>query len=256
MNHLFMQMNGDEKPNGFGKPKVDTVGELHSASADSQLAAETKLMQLGNCIDGIGTRNLLQLQSDETNGSYRKMKQEDILPPVGEIASTIFSNFNQASNASCQTAKPEIHRTVTAAKDLYESLAQTNLSMSLGSSLGNPNLFPGGVVDERVPSKASSPLQQGPRSRHLLPKPPKSALSMDANAGMVSQIRVARPPAEGRGRNQLLPRYWPRITDQELQQISGEYPSFYCFKIQYHIYFLFLLYHVFFAYAFTFFKFF
>lgn len=38
-------------------------------------------------------------------------------------------------------------------------------------------------------------------------------------------IRVARPPGEGRGRNQLLPRYWPRITDQELQQItSGEYP--------------------------------
>ncbi|KAG6769645.1 hypothetical protein POTOM_025301 [Populus tomentosa] len=215
-------MNGDEKPNGFGKSKVDNVGELHSASADSQLAAETKLMQLGNCIDGIGTRNLLQLQSDETNGSCRKMKQEDILPPVGEIASTIFSNFNQASNASCQTAKPEIHRTVTAAKDLYESLAQTNLSMSLGSSLGNPNPFPGGVVDERVSSKASSPLQQGPRSRHLLPKPPKSALSMDANAGMVSQIRVARPPAEGRGRNQLLPRYWPRITDQELQQISGD----------------------------------
>ncbi|KAB5552244.1 hypothetical protein DKX38_009555 [Salix brachista] len=214
-------MNVDKTPNGFGKPKVDNNGELQSASANGHLAAETKLMQLGNCIDGIGTRNLLQLQIDETNGSYRKMKQEDILPPVGEIASTIFSNFNQASNASCQTAKPEIHRTVTAAKDLYESLAQTNLSMSLGS-LGNPNPFPGGVVDERVLSKASSPLQQGPRSRHLLPKPPKLALSMDVNAGMVSQIRVARPPAEGRGRNQLLPRYWPRITDQELQQISGD----------------------------------
>ena len=38
-------------------------------------------------------------------------------------------------------------------------------------------------------------------------------------------LRVARPPGEGRGRNQLLPRYWPRITDQELKQInSGEYP--------------------------------
>jgi hypothetical protein len=153
------------------------------------------------------------------------MKQEDIIPPVGEIASTSFLNFNHISNASSQTAKPEIHKT-TAAKDLYESLAQTNLSISLGSSLGNPNPFPGGVVDERVLAKASSPLQQGPRSRHLLPKPPKPALVLDANAGMVSQIRVARPPAEGRGRNQLLPRYWPRITDQELQQISGEYPSF------------------------------
>ncbi|XP_011002600.1 PREDICTED: B3 domain-containing transcription repressor VAL2-like [Populus euphratica] len=214
-------VNGDEKTNGCGISKVDDAGELQSASADNQLTTETKLMQLGNCIDRIATRNLLQLQSSETDGSYRKMKQEDILPPVGEFASTSFSNFNQVSNASSQTAKPEIHRT-TAAKDLYESLAQTNLSISLGSSLGNPNPFPGGVVDERVLAKASSPLQQGPRSRHLLPKPPKPALVMDANAGMVSQIRVARPPAEGRGRNQLLPRYWPRITDQELQQISGD----------------------------------
>jgi hypothetical protein len=43
-------------------------------------------------------------------------------------------------------------------------------------------------------------------------------------------LRVARPPAEGRGRNQLLPRYWPRITDQELQQISGEYPLIFFFN--------------------------
>ncbi|KAG5248344.1 B3 domain-containing transcription repressor VAL [Salix suchowensis] len=204
-------VNGDEKPNGFGTSKIDDVGELQSASADNQLATETKLMHLGNCIDRIATRNLLQLQSGVANGSYRKMKQEDILPPVGEIASTSFCNFNHVSNASPQTAKPEIHRT-TAAKDLYESLAQTNLSISLGSSLGNLNPFPGGIL--------STPT--GPRSRHLLPKPPKPALVMDANAGMVSQIRVARPPAEGRGRNQLLPRYWPRITDQELQQISGD----------------------------------
>ncbi|KAF9684858.1 hypothetical protein SADUNF_Sadunf04G0162200 [Salix dunnii] len=214
-------VNGDEKPNGFGMSKIDDVGELQSASADNQLTTETKLMQLGNCIDRIATRNLLQLQSSAANGSYRKMKQEDILPPAGEIASTSFCNFNHISNVSSQTAKPEIHRT-TAAKDLYESLAQTNLSISLGSSLGNPNPFPGVVVDEKVLAKASPPLQPGPRSRHLLPKPPKPALIMDANAGMVSQIRVARPPAEGRGRNQLLPRYWPRITDQELQQISGD----------------------------------
>lgn len=30
------------------------------------------------------------------------------------------------------------------------------------------------------------------------------------------------------GRNQLLPRYWPKITDKELQQMSGEYPNFLC----------------------------
>lgn len=39
-----------------------------------------------------------------------------------------------------------------------------------------------------------------------------------------TQARNGRPRVDARGRNQLLPRYWPRITDQELQQISGEYP--------------------------------
>lgn len=39
-----------------------------------------------------------------------------------------------------------------------------------------------------------------------------------------TQIRNARPRADARGRSPLLPRYWPRFTDQELQQMSGEYP--------------------------------
>lgn len=43
-----------------------------------------------------------------------------------------------------------------------------------------------------------------------------------------TQMRNGRPRVDARGRNQLLSRYWPRITDQELQQISGEYPIFSC----------------------------
>ncbi|XP_044460534.1 B3 domain-containing protein Os07g0563300-like isoform X2 [Mangifera indica] len=37
-----------------------------------------------------------------------------------------------------------------------------------------------------------------------------------------TQIRHGRPRVDARGRNQLLPRYWPRFTDQDLQQISGD----------------------------------
>ncbi|XP_062013269.1 B3 domain-containing protein Os07g0563300-like isoform X1 [Rosa rugosa] len=37
-----------------------------------------------------------------------------------------------------------------------------------------------------------------------------------------TQIRNARPRADARGRSPLLPRYWPRFTDQELQQMSGD----------------------------------
>ncbi|XP_012091052.1 B3 domain-containing transcription repressor VAL2 isoform X2 [Jatropha curcas] len=213
---------GNEKSSGFGMSKIDDTGE--SQSADNQLDGDRKLLQLGNTIEVIGSRHLLQLQNDEASGLFRQMKQEDNLTPMGEIGSTSLSNFNQASNGLSQTTKPEIRKTNIATKELYESLAQTNLSITLGSPLVNSNPYPGVVIDERAQSKASSPLQHGSRSRHLLPKPPKSVLTtgLEANTGMVSQIRVARPPAEGRGRNQLLPRYWPRITDQELQQISAD----------------------------------
>ncbi|KAJ0088715.1 hypothetical protein Patl1_31545 [Pistacia atlantica] len=190
----------DEKPNGFGTLKADNAGDLQSMSVDNHVGGSVekmKLMQLGSTSNGVGLRHLLQFQSDDPDESFGKMKLEE-------------------------SAKPDISKANMGAKDIYESLAQTNLSITLGSSGGNLNPFPG-VVDEKEHNKSSSVIQQGTRARHLLPKPPKLALSTgsEANVG-ISQIRVARPPAEGRGRSQLLPRYWPRITDQELQQISGD----------------------------------
>ncbi|CAA7394673.1 unnamed protein product [Spirodela intermedia] len=45
---------------------------------------------------------------------------------------------------------------------------------------------------------------------------------VDSSGEAQTQVRNVRSRVEGRCRNQLLPRYWPRITDQELQQISGD----------------------------------
>lgn len=38
------------------------------------------------------------------------------------------------------------------------------------------------------------------------------------------QIRNGRPRVDGRGKSQLLSRYWPRFTDQDLQKLSLGYP--------------------------------
>lgn len=205
--NLFMQVAGNDKPNGFGTLKTDNASDLQSTSVDNQLGGSIKLMQLGNSSEGAGLRHLLQFRNDDPDGSFGKTKLEE-------------------------AAKPDVSKADIGAKGVYESLAHTNLSISLGSPGVNLSSFPSAVVDEKEHSKTSPFIQQGNRSRHLLPKPPKLALATgsEANAGM-SQVRVARPPAEGRGRNQLLPRYWPRITDQELQQISGEYPFTVLFKI-------------------------
>lgn len=122
-----------------------------------------------------------------------------------------------------------------------ESLTKACLSMSLGiSNSGSKfettlnierNIMlppPSAIAEGSDLSKKLYPFQQVERGRHFLHKPPKTGpglgVACDNTAKDVVPLRVARPPIEGRGRNQLLPRYWPRITDQELQQISGEYP--------------------------------
>ncbi|CAN1277212.1 B3 domain-containing transcription repressor VAL2 [Linum perenne] len=213
------KVGANRKSNGFTRSRIDDSSEMQSISVDNGMDGDGSLLQLGNSTDSIGARQLLQLHGDDAKSSFSQMKQEARLSHIGEIGGTSFSHFNQASNTFSQATKPEINRAIMGAKDLYDSLAQTNLTIALGSSLGSPTPF-GPPVDERAQSK--TPPLQGSRSRHLLPKPPKSNLvtGLEPNNVMVSPIRVARPPAEGRGRNQLLPRYWPRITDQELQQIS------------------------------------
>ncbi|XP_048132410.1 B3 domain-containing protein Os07g0563300-like [Rhodamnia argentea] len=64
---------------------------------------------------------------------------------------------------------------------------------------------------------------------HFRPAPPPTlakhiygSMLNDTNSSVESHTRNGRPRGDARGRNQLLPRYWPRITDQELQQISGD----------------------------------
>lgn len=215
----LIHMDEDERPNGYGALKADDVAELQSTSIENQLSCgdfeKMKILQLNNNAENIRLRNLLQLQTDDPSTSLGHMKQAKVLQQ-GEPGTSCFSNFNQASHGLTYAAKPDISKATG-----YESLVHTNLSISLGTPLGNQNNFLNSVVEDKI--KVSSIWPQPPKSRHLLPKPPKSALAtgLEANAGMVSQIRVARPPADGRGRKELLPRYWPRITDQELQQLSG-----------------------------------
>lgn len=79
-----------------------------------------------------------------------------------------------------------------------------------------------GDMQDELPSGLGS-FRSGPGQ--IVPRPAATRVETSpADAG--SGFRAARLPAEGRGRTQLLPRYWPRITDKELQQISGsgEYP--------------------------------
>ncbi|XP_047341367.1 B3 domain-containing protein Os07g0679700-like [Impatiens glandulifera] len=162
---------------------------------------------------GISLKELLPYCNKDTRDDGQ-VKEEVLLPPT---------------SMSLSVGSSRIAKVNFGIKEIYESLAHTSLTIALASPSTNPNPNPNpssfhGLVEERVAEKTSSSLQQVPKSRHIFPRLPKSILSaeLEANAGMAQPIRVARPPAEGRVKNQLLPRYWPRITDQELQEISGD----------------------------------
>ncbi|XWS19528.1 hypothetical protein CRYUN_Cryun31cG0023700 [Craigia yunnanensis] len=71
--------------------------------------------------------------------------------------------------------------------------------------------------------------QIGVSGTHLQPNPQlplakqfPSSLHNGLDSSGETQIRNGRPRSDGRGKNQLFPRYWPRFTDLDLQQISGD----------------------------------
>lgn len=223
----FSQTSNDDMPKGISMSTMNGDGEMQLTSVENQVDTgngEIDCKRLEKSEERIAMKDLLLTHNDVANGE--RTKEEEVLPCQGEVGNTSSSNFNQASDGSSESAKVDMYRANMGIKDMYGSLAQTNLTIALASPSGVPNPFTGAVVEERDLGKTVSSFHQISRSRHLLPKPPKSVLAtgLETNSGMGSQIRVARPPAEGRVKNQLLPRYWPRITDQELQLISGEYP--------------------------------
>lgn len=169
--------------------------------------------RMNNTEEHADFKNVLSRHEDEAVGE--QIKGEETFTPLGESGTMTSSNLNVGSSEGGTYKAVNI-------KDVYESLSltQTNLAIAALASSRNGNPYPGAAVEDL--SKVFSSFQQVSRSRHLLPRPPKSIELGDTNVGLVPQIRVARPPAEGRVKNQLLPRYWPRITDQELRQISGD----------------------------------
>ncbi|KAF6143055.1 hypothetical protein GIB67_041123 [Kingdonia uniflora] len=190
----------DEKRDGYAAPTTENVEELQSTSMGDKVDGDgvdmRKLIQLGN-IDGSE-----QSRRDLSN-SLGKIKREQVMQTV-DVGSANFPNFNLIG--SSQFTKLHNSKETGVAKNIYDSLGPTSLSINLAA--------PSGILP-----------QQGHRSRNILPKPPKASPGTGSESLKVPlpQIRIGRPPVDGRGRSQLLPRYWPRTTEQELQQISGDY---------------------------------
>ncbi|XP_073005433.1 B3 domain-containing protein Os07g0563300-like [Typha latifolia] len=106
----------------------------------------------------------------------------------------------------------------SAASSLPSSILDEDSSSSIGLATAFSSLD--GAKDSiRI---ASTQMQR----QGALPSISKQIYSHNAaDSEMQAQVSNGRPRLDAQTRAQLLPRYWPRITNQELQQISGDSKS-------------------------------
>ncbi|KAM1602139.1 hypothetical protein ACFX1Z_028884 [Malus domestica] len=217
-------IQNDDVLNGFGGLKISNSGDQQSTvpqnGALSDTANEGKLLQLCQVMEANESNLSSQSQRGDINVSPVQSKQEEVTYPKGEVGPG-FSSITRPSIGSLTFAKPDNGRIMIEVKDMNNPSSEPSLSMTLGGPSATPNFaqpFTGGILEGRDKSKMPSSFQQGQKIRPILPRPLRPP-------SPVHHVRVARPPSEGRGKSQLLPRYWPRITDQELQKLAGDLNS-------------------------------
>ncbi|XVF68418.1 hypothetical protein PTKIN_Ptkin11bG0001500 [Pterospermum kingtungense] len=224
------QIHGDEIPKGFSALPINNAGSnIIEGKAVGDHVDERTRAQLCKIMEATECNLLPQSQRDDENASLGQHRGEEVMFSNGDVG-TGFPNAMQTFVRPPNFGKTDNARPALGIRDFNESLSQPSLSMTLGGSSGNTNFvlpFSSGLADGKEHSKTTSAFQQGQRSRPIFPKPPKNGLATisEPTKSMLPQARIARPPVEGRGKNHLLPRYWPRITDQELQKLSGDLKS-------------------------------
>ncbi|KAJ4977240.1 hypothetical protein NE237_002346 [Protea cynaroides] len=87
--------------------------------------------------------------------------------------------------------------------------------VGFGLSYASPN-------ETNGPTKVPAPHSQRQTPPSATTKPFLAGPHNGVESSAETQVRNGRSRGDTKGRHQLLPRYWPRITDQELQQISGD----------------------------------
>ncbi|KAH6555173.1 hypothetical protein KP509_1Z276200 [Ceratopteris richardii] len=133
----------------------------------------------------------------------------------GLYCTGVETNVKDMTSPSCASS------TVLSGMHSYEGIIK---EYGAFSSLKNPGIPKSHVTGMTIPG--SSHIQKPWNSQ----RPQNHEIkSLEKEASSQPTVRIARPPSEGRGKNQLLPRYWPRVTDQELQLLTAkEYPFTLC----------------------------
>ncbi|KAJ0792312.1 putative transcription factor & chromatin remodeling CW-Zn-B3/VAL family [Helianthus annuus] len=185
---------------GLKRPPINEIPNGFSRFAGSWLPSifTNRTNNITPLTDGLEKHQFTSLNSSKDIGSSFKSSS-----PL----STIFSNQLPLST------EPNNNKPNSGSNSLFEPPAQLSLGFSI---LPTSN----GVAEENIPS-----FKKEQKSHQVVPKQLKIRSKSNKGMSFGPDNRVGRPPGEGRGRTQLLPRYWPKITDQELSQIHGDLNS-------------------------------
>ncbi|KAL0916994.1 hypothetical protein M5K25_014550 [Dendrobium thyrsiflorum] len=126
--------------------------------------------------------------------------------------------MSDACSASSSGVNFETHQNLSGkpSSSIIPKGESTSLLLGLTAPLSSMN----GTSDPIRVTTNHAQLQSvpSPMSKQFYPNPLNGSHSGESQA----QTRNGRGRFDPRARSHLLPRYWPRITDQELQQISGD----------------------------------
>ncbi|XWS12723.1 hypothetical protein CRYUN_Cryun37aG0114800 [Craigia yunnanensis] len=122
----------------------------------------------------------------------------------------------------------DIHENGNAGINCEEQPSSCLTKSQQPSQKEEPSNLPFGLaIPYTSPDEANGQIGVSGTNLRSNPQPPlakqfHSNLHNGLDSSGETQIRNGRPRPDGRGRNQLFPRYWPRFTDQDLQHISGD----------------------------------
>ncbi|XP_020221954.1 B3 domain-containing protein Os07g0563300 [Cajanus cajan] len=175
---------------------------FNSASSSDMLPDVPSLVELSNSFDKMYCNERLPSSTLEKKNEDLSGMSVNWSVKLGSREMMLMNGMrNEDKSSSCLNMCPQ--------PPLKEESSPQPFGLPVPNSCQNERNGQLGVTGSQPQQTPPPPGKQFNGNMHLAP-----------DSSCEAQIRNGRPRADARGRNQLLPRYWPRCTDLELQQIS------------------------------------
>ncbi|KAL2317369.1 hypothetical protein Fmac_031245 [Flemingia macrophylla] len=185
-------MRNTENSNAIGSSTKDNTNDRHIENIDGSMvdrAGKGKMVQLCGIAEARESSRWPQSEKNVTDSCIGPNMQED----------TRFSNMMKPPSHSLAFTTPENNGPTGVTRSM-------NKSQPVNISLGGNSVLTSALesLEERLEGKALSLSMKLETIQAVIPP----------------QERIARPPPNGRGKSLSISRYWPKMTDHEMEQLS------------------------------------